>query len=119
MKPRIVIAAIAAAAAVSIGLPAQAATPPKPDKVAVCTSCHGETGTSIGPTFPDLAGQQDTYIEHALHAYQSGERKNPIMSAQATGLTDADIKSLALWYSSQKPNVYVPDIEDESKAARK
>lgn len=113
MKTRILVA-------LGLGaiLSAHAETVAKPDKVAVCASCHGETGTSIGPTFPNLAGQQASYIEHALNAYKSGERKNPIMSGQAAGLSDADIKALALWFSSQPAKVYVPDIEQSQTAGK-
>lgn len=113
MKIRIAFALALAPALVGI---AQADTVAKPDKVAVCAACHGADGKSTGPTFPNLAGQQASYIEHALHAYQSGERKNPVMSPQAAGLNDDDIKALALWFASQQPKVYVPDIEQGGPA---
>ena len=87
----------------------------KPAKVAVCAACHGENGAGTAPTFPKLAGQQLSYIEHVLHAYQTGERKNPVMSAQAASLSKDDIKQLALWYSSQPAKLYVPDIEGTAK----
>jgi cytochrome c553 len=117
MKMRIVIA-VGLAAGLSALASAQAASVDKPDKVAVCAACHGETGASQGPTFPKLAGQQPSYIEHALHAYQSGERKNAVMAPQAAALADADIKALALWYSSQPAKVYVPDIEQNLAAGK-
>lgn len=115
MKIRIICALALGLAPALIGA-AQADTVAKPDKVAVCAACHGADGKSTGPTFPNLAGQQASYIEHALHAYQSGERKNPVMSPQAAGLDDADIKALALWFASQPPKVYVPDIEQSLPA---
>ena len=90
---------------------AHADAPPKPDKLVVCAACHGENGVAIMPAYPNLAGQQDSYIEHALHAYKSGERKNPIMGAQAAGLSDADIQQLAAWFSQQPAKDYVPDID--------
>lgn len=90
---------------------AQAEAPAKPEKLVVCAACHGENGASIQPIYPNLAGQQKTYIEHSLHAYKSGERKNPIMGAQAAGLSDAEIKQLASWYSQQPAKLYMPDIE--------
>ncbi|MDR3415158.1 MAG: cytochrome c [Nevskia sp.] len=83
----------------------------KPDKVAVCAACHGENGVALQPIYPNLAGQQASYIEHALHGYQSGERKNPIMGAQASGLGEADIKQLAAWFSQQPAKDYVPDVD--------
>jgi cytochrome c553 len=84
----------------------------KPAKLVVCAACHGENGVALQPIYPNLAGQQDSYIEHALHAYQSGERKNPIMGAQAAGLSDEDIKQLAAWFSQEPPKDYVPDVNE-------
>jgi cytochrome c553 len=98
-------------ATLGLAVAAQADAPPKPDKVVICAACHGENGVAILPAYPNLAGQQASYIEHALHAYKSGDRKNPIMGAQASGLNDADIKQLAAWFSQQTPKVYVPDID--------
>lgn len=92
---------------------AHAEAPAKPDRVVVCAACHGENGASQLPMYPNLAGQQRSYIEHVLHAYKSGERKNAIMSAQAAGLSDADIQQLAAWYSQQPAKVYTPNPEGE------
>jgi cytochrome c553 len=97
---------------------AQADGVPKPDKVVICAACHGENGAATQAMYPNLAGQQASYIEHALHAYKSGERKNPIMSAQVTSLTDADIKQLAAWFSSQPAKDYVPDIDQPAGAKK-
>jgi cytochrome c553 len=88
---------------------------PQPDKVTVCAACHQATGISKDGTYPNLAGQYANYIEHSLKAYRSGERKNAIMSAQAANLTDADIKQLAQWYSSQTPVLYTPKPEADGK----
>ncbi|GAC1623677.1 MAG: hypothetical protein NVS9B10_08880 [Nevskia sp.] len=93
----------------------------KPPQVTVCASCHGERGVSASPIFPNLAGQHRNYIEKALGEYKSGARKNAIMGAQAAALSAADIKALALWFSSQKPVLYTVDPEGEEapKAAAK
>lgn len=89
----------------------------KPDQVTVCASCHGENGVSASPIFPKLAGQHRDYIIHALNQYKSGERKNAIMGAQAKGLSTADIKALALWYSSQTPALYTVNPEGKEAGA--
>ena len=107
MKNTLLLAALALATAA-----AQAAAADKPAKVVVCAACHGENGVATQPMYPNLAGQQDSYIEHALHAYKSGERKNPIMGAQAAGLTDEDIQQLAAWFSQEPPKDYVPDVNE-------
>jgi cytochrome c553 len=101
------------AIAMTFAASAQAASPvEKPDKVGVCAACHGAEGVSTQPIFPNLAGQQENYIEHALHAYKSGERKNAIMAAQAANLSDADIKQLAKWFSQQTPVLYTPELPE-------
>ena len=71
------------------------------DKSTACVACHGEGGRSQMPNWPVLAGQKADYIEHALHQYKSGERKDPIMGAQVAALADADIKALAAYFAAQ------------------
>lgn len=114
-KHRVLLAALALATAAAQADPAMA----KPARVVVCAACHGENGVATQAMYPNLAGQQDSYIEHALHAYKSGERKNPIMSAQAAGLTDEDITQLAAWFSQEPPKDYVPDVNAGVGVAKK
>lgn len=74
-----------------------------------CVACHGNDGIGILPEYPNLAGQHADYIEQALKAYRAGQRKNPIMGGMAAALTDADIKALAQYYSSQRPGLCSAD----------
>lgn len=67
----------------------------------VCASCHGADGNSTDPQYPLLAGQYADYIVQALKEYQNGNRKNPIMSGFAAGLSEEDMENLAAWFSSQ------------------
>jgi len=68
-----------------------------------CASCHGKDFNSpIDPSYPKLAGQHETYLQHALTAYRRGNdamngRTNPIMAAQAKVLTDNDIQDIAAY----------------------
>lgn len=71
-------------------------------KSTTCAACHGELGQSTTPEYPDLAGQHQSYLEHALKAYRSGARKNPIMAGFVSGLTDQDIADLAAYYAAQE-----------------
>jgi cytochrome c553 len=67
----------------------------------VCAACHGKDGnTPIDPTYPRLAGQHRDYLERAMLDYQSEQRRNPIMGAQAKMLSRADIRNLAAYYAS-------------------
>jgi cytochrome c553 len=71
-------------------------------KSTVCAACHGPNGVSVGPEFPNLAGQYPDYIETALKHYKNGKRKNPIMQAQVANLTPRDMMDLAAYFSSQQ-----------------
>ena len=73
----------------------------------VCSACHGKEGRSAISAFPKLAGQNATYIVHALHAYKKGDRKNPIMGGMAAGLSEDDIQNVAAYLSSQKGALFV------------
>lgn len=96
--------------AVAFALPAFAEAPPKPEKAVVCAACHGETGVSAQPIYPNLAGQYRNYLEHSLKEYRSGARKNAIMSAQSATLTDDDIKALAAYFAAQPGPLYTPRL---------
>ncbi len=73
------------------------------EKSAICQSCHGEKGISADATYPKLAGQFASYIAKQIHQFQSGDRKDPIMSAmsQSAG-NDQDILDIAAYFASQK-----------------
>lgn len=70
-------------------------------KALVCTACHGPDGNSVNPEWPSLAGQNQAYLIRTLQAFKTGERSNPLMSAQAMTLTDQDIADVAAYYSAQ------------------
>ena len=71
-------------------------------KSVTCQSCHGATGNeTLNGTYPRLAGQYENYLTHALKAYRSGERKNPVMAGFAAALSDDDIDDLAAFFASQ------------------
>jgi len=71
-------------------------------KAATCAGCHGATGISNNPVWPNLAGQKAAYIVKQLKAFRAGSRKDPMMDATSKGLSDADIENLAAYYSSLK-----------------
>lgn len=73
----------------------------------VCAACHGPLGESISPAFPRLAGQQAQYLEGQLKAFRDRTRADPMAQAYMWGMTsqldDGTIKTLAAYYSAQKP----------------
>lgn len=74
-----------------------------PKAAQTCVACHGIDGVGILPEYPNLSGQHRDYLEVALKAYRSGQRKNAVMAGMAAPLTDADIRELARYYASQRP----------------
>jgi len=88
---------------------AKPAAPAKPDLVqgearftAACASCHGADGNSGSPANPKLAQQHPEYLVKQLQEYKSGKRANAIMQGMAATLSDADMKNIAAWLTSQK-----------------
>ncbi|SON52770.1 c-type cytochrome [Vibrio tapetis] len=80
-----------------------------------CQFCHipadstaqsnGSSGSS-DPSYPNLNGQNETYLLNAMGAYQSGHRTGGLaemMQAQLQKLNSDDLKDIAAYYSSQ-PN---------------
>jgi cytochrome c553 len=87
-----------------------------PKAAQTCVACHGTDGIGILPEYPNLAGQHEDYLRHALTAYRSGQRKNAVMAGMAAPLSDADIKELARYYSSQRPALCpTNEIRDDGK----
>ncbi len=101
--------------ATALTLPAFADSHAKPEKAVVCAACHGETGVSTQPIYPNLAGQYRNYLEHSLKDYRSGARKNAIMGAQAKDLSDDDIKALSVYFSAQAGPLYTPSVHTPPK----
>ena len=93
----LVLAAIAAPHVCQADEPASAAKPE-----AACEACHGPGGNRpVAPQTPRLAGQADDYLVEALTQYRNGARQDPVMGAMAKGLSDAQIRALAKYFSAQ------------------
>jgi cytochrome c553 len=71
-------------------------------KAMLCVSCHGANGISVGPLWPNLAGQKAAYTSKQLKAFRSGERNDMMMSQYAKTLSDDDIEDLAAYYEKLK-----------------
>lgn len=76
-----------------------------------CAGCHGKNGVSQTENFPVLAGQYQDYLMHSLKAYRDGERENAIMSGQVQGMSNAQLKALARYYSRQQSPLHTPSVE--------
>ena len=71
-------------------------------KAAMCASCHGATGISMSPLWPNLAGQKEQYLIKQIKAFRDGTRQDPMMAPMVAALSDEDIENLAAFYSSQR-----------------
>ena len=70
-------------------------------KSVICAACHGATGHSVNPLWPNLAGQKEQYLAKQIKAFRDGTRKDPTMAPMVAALTDDDIANLAAYFSSQ------------------
>lgn len=109
-----------AAAALMSGLVAgQAMAQTGPSAAALaggCAGCHGNTGSSVGPSTPTIANLTVEYFTQSMLAYKSGQRKSTIMTRIAKGYTDDEIKAMAKYFDSQK-FVRGPQTFDQAKVA--
>jgi cytochrome c553 len=73
--------------------------------IETCSACHGLTGRSVSPTFPNLAAQTAPYLELQLHAFKDQTRADPdaqaYMWGMASQLNDTSISGLAAYFSKQ------------------
>ncbi|MBX9817228.1 MAG: cytochrome c4 [Burkholderiaceae bacterium] len=81
----------------------------KPDLVkgeasyaAVCAACHGADGNAGSPAYPKLSQQHPEYLVKQLQEFKSDKRNNAVMKGFASTLSDADMKNIAYWLTSQK-----------------
>lgn len=110
-RPRAAAAKAVAALALllSAHVPAALATPsialdPHGVPLATCAACHGASGEgSSAGAIPRLAGQNASYIAHALSMFKEGTRASATMQSVARNLSDSDMRHLADYFSTQQP----------------
>ena len=73
----------------------------------ICSACHGSSGVSTSPVFPNLAGQQELYLAAQLKAFKAKTRgeadAHDYMWGMATLLDESVIVGLARYYAAQTP----------------
>ncbi len=71
-----------------------------------CSVCHGVNGISKWPFVPNLAAQDETYLESQLKAFRMRARADRYAQAEMWGmaqpLTDSEIKAIAEYFSNLK-----------------
>ena len=98
--------ALAAAIAFAIACSAQAQDKAQSIANQVCASCHGADGNSTAPANPKIAAQGVDYLHKQLRDFKAADgrkplRESPIMNGMVANLSEADMKSLAAYYSGQ------------------
>jgi cytochrome c553 len=68
----------------------------------LCIACHGVRGQGTPAGVPRLAGQNADYMAHALSMFKAGRRKSPIMQPVAAGLSDTQMRALAVHFARQE-----------------
>jgi len=86
---------------ISSGLCANAQTSPAGRLLASnCFQCHGTNGK--GPGFDTLAGKSASEIYQELIEFRSGKDGNGLMAKHSLGYTDAQLRQLSQWLSTQR-----------------
>jgi cytochrome c553 len=68
----------------------------------MCGTCHGMRGEGAPAGVPRLAGQNADYMAHALSMFKAGTRKSAIMQPIAAGLSEMQMRALAVYFAQQK-----------------
>ena len=86
----------------SLAAQAQTATPPPAGRLLAsnCFQCHGTNGK--GPGFDTLAGKSASELYKDMVEFRSGKEGKGIMAKHSMGYTDAQLRQLAQWLSTQR-----------------
>ena len=100
----VVLLAVLAAAVATVPARAQDAQALRTRALAAtCAQCHGTDGRAEQhEAFARLAGQSSDYLLNQLLAFRSGQRPATIMHQITKGYSDAQLQTLAVYFSQQK-----------------
>ncbi|KPM85666.1 cytochrome C [Vibrio alginolyticus] len=87
------------------------------DKAAACAACHGQEGISPTGAFPNLAGQQASYLAKQIMDIRDGNRVVPQMAGQVDNFSDQDAWDVAKFYADKDAALGQAD-PDEALVAR-
>jgi cytochrome c553 len=87
-------------------------------RIAACTSCHGEHGEGADNGFnPRLAGKPAGYLHRQMQDFQRGLRHYPIMEYTVAPLTDEYMREIAMYFASQEVPYTLHPVPPTSPAA--
>ncbi len=73
------------------------------EKAQACASCHGQQGISPSGAFPNLAGQQASYLAKQIMDIRDGNREVPQMAGQVDDYSDQDAWDVAVYFADLDP----------------
>ena len=76
---------------------------PVTERIASCSTCHGEDGNSRLANVPSLAGQPEFFLLNQLVLMRDGVRMIPAMTPLVRDLSDADIQAIASHFAAREP----------------
>ncbi|SHM21983.1 c-type cytochrome [Vreelandella subglaciescola] len=83
-----------------------------------CAACHGDGGVSQMGMFPNLAGQQMSYVAKQIMDIRDGDRPVPQMAGQVDDFSDQDAWDVAAYFADQTASQGQADDENAEVLAR-
>lgn len=77
-----------------------------------CAACHGQEGISQIGTFPNLAGQQASYLAKQIMDIRDGRREVAQMAGQVDNFSDQDAWDVAVYYAEMEPALGQVDADE-------
>ncbi len=100
---RLLVAAVVFCAVPAPAADSQAVPDTLAQRIAACTSCHGERGEGGDNGFnPRLAGKPAGYLHRQMQDFQRGLRHYEIMEYMVAPLTDAYMREIAEYFAGQE-----------------
>lgn len=96
-----IMGVVGAAQAQSEALSANADAAAGKEKAQACAACHGDGGVSQMGMFPNLAGQQMSYVAKQIMDIRDGNRAVPQMAGQVDDFSDQDAWDVAAYFADQ------------------
>ena len=73
------------------------------DAMKRCSKCHGEDGNSDASGMPNLTAQDSEYFVKSMLAYVDGGRDHKMMKRLVSGLDEATLEKMGVYYAVQEP----------------
>jgi len=67
-----------------------------------CANCHGDSGNSIRPDVPNLAGQNPAYLLEQVKKFVDGRRRNDFMQGMIKAMGDEEKVSAVVYFAGQE-----------------